>query len=581
MLVGVLWSVVLAGIVVAPLTGRGWVLLLDWTTGPAVRFSTRVLDGAGLPAGPVFFGGAALLQAVAGAAVGWLVPFATLVVAGVSAARLGGRSTVGRCVAATAYLWNPFVHERLYAGQLAFLAGYALLPNVIAALFPPDRPDALEPVPPPGPASGSLPAVVPSGSVRPGSVRPGVVAGLWLAAASACSVHLLPLGLVVLGGAAGAALMSRSGVSSGADARRSRRLPMARVGVALVTVVVVTVAWLPALAGSAPSPGTSAALASFATRPDPALGLALGTLGQRGFWRVSPGEPGTVLGWWWAPALASLVVAGAAGLVLGWRAGGRRSQVAVATIAAALPAWVASWGTVGPLGSAYRWAVEHVPGFAVMREAGKFLGLLPLATAVGLAALAAALAGLPARPPPSAGEKSRWARRRVTCVTVVAALGGALLVAAPVALTPGLAWGVGGRLEPSRFPAAWAEVRALVAPSGVAADGRMAVLPWNAYLDPGFTGTRVVRNPAPAFFGKVAEVSDDPELPGLSGSPRSVAIAAALETREPSVDLARLGVGWLLVTPPLRVTFRDPGLELVLVSDGVVLYRNLRFTPAG
>src|SRR5215204_244727 len=40
---------------------------------------------------------------------------------------------LGRCVAAVAYAWNPYVAERLVQGHWALLVGYAALPWVLRA----------------------------------------------------------------------------------------------------------------------------------------------------------------------------------------------------------------------------------------------------------------------------------------------------------------------------------------------------------------------------------------------------------------------------------------------------------------
>ena len=108
----------------------------------------------------------------------------------------------------------------------------------------------------------------------------------------------------------------------------------------------------------------------------------------------------------------------------------------------------------------------------------------------------------------------------------------------------GLAWGVGGRLAAVRYPQSWSGIRDL---TDQEADGVLLVLPYIGYLDPGFTHGRVVRQPAPAFFGDRAEVSDDVGVDGLSVPARTGQLQAALRSNEPAPRLARLGIRWVVV----------------------------------
>ena len=129
----VAWVGALTAVVIGPMAAKGWVLALDWVTGPRLSLRDHIFAGSSLPAGPLFWAAASVLHGIGGAAVGWLVPAVSLFVAGIGGSRLGGPTRIGRMAAATAYLWNPFVHERLYAGQVALLAGYALLPFLARA----------------------------------------------------------------------------------------------------------------------------------------------------------------------------------------------------------------------------------------------------------------------------------------------------------------------------------------------------------------------------------------------------------------------------------------------------------------
>ena len=515
----------LAAIVIGPMAQRGWVLLLDWVTGPRAGYGERVVAGDSLPAGPVFFGFAAALQWVFGAAVGWLLPWTCLVLAGVGAARLVGRSLAAQLTAATAYLWNPFVHERLYSGQLAVLLGYAVLPYVAHA------------------AATSLTR----------RSRGGLACGLAWACAGAASLHFLVLGAVVV-----IAFWIAHAVTS-------RRLAIGWLLSTTTVAASITAVWLLPIIGDAPQAGDARTIQAFATRPDPVLGLAGGVAAQRGFWRPSPGEPSSTNGWWWSATVGALGGAALVGLAVRGRREGHAVVLAVAIFAGV--GWLLGQGGDGLVGPLFR-TLADVPGFRIMREAGKFIALVSMAWAIGLGSFAETLFS---RTPfaPTAVSRSR---RSGSCTRLpVMAFGFAAL---PVLLSPGLASGVGGRLAAVRYPSEWTALRAAV---DSRPGGRVVVLPWLAYFDPGFTNHRVVKHPARAFFGRRAEVSDDADVAGLAPSTRSVSIAAAL-TASDGRALAVLGIGWVIgPDTPRPAAVRGAGFQIVFRRGGLALYQNTAF----
>lgn len=478
--VAVIWTAVLTALVIGPMAGRGWVLTLDWVTGPHTTYADRVLAGSSLPAGPIFFATAAALQWIAGAAVGWLVPATWLVLAGWAGSRIVTAPVAARLAGATAIVWNPFVHERLYAGQMATLAGYAILVALTASVLHPAGP------------------------------RPWLRWGGWWAASSAASIQFLVIGAIPV------VLVPLLAAPAG-----HRLAALRRSAAAAAVALAVTAAWLLPALGEAPNGGDSSTAAVFATRADPRLGLLAGTLLQRGFWRAAPAAPGVDGG-----TLPNLL-AGAVFVVAacGWWLGRRREPAAAAGLAlVAAIGWVLAWGPAGPLGPLHRVAVDHLGGAAAFREAGKFLALVPLVYAFGLAHATTMI-----------GRS-----RRTTATALVVAL-------VPIGLTPALAWGVGGRLAAVRYPPSWQDAAAVVADAPAAS---VAVLPFDAYVDPGFTGGRVVTHPAPAFFGPPVVVSDDPAIAGLGGSERTRRIAAALAGPSPRAGLAALGIHQLVITRP-------------------------------
>jgi hypothetical protein len=136
-------------------------------------------------------------------------------------------------------------------------------------------------------------------------------------------------------------------------------------------------------------------------------------------------------------------------------------------------------------------------------------------------------------------------------------------VALPVALAPTLAWGLTNRLEPSRYPEAWARVQ----PELASVDGDVVVLPWEQYVLPGFTGNRTVEQPAPSYFGPVVVTSRNAGVDGLDADiGRRALIADALRDARADGEAGR--------TVGLSGDLRDLGIAGVLVlgsDDGVPL----------
>jgi hypothetical protein len=325
-----LLGAVIAFIVVAPLTRRGWLLLLDWVPGP------RRVGGAGAT-GPVFSAPLQALHFLLGAAVGWMPLAIALGLACAGAAMLVGGPWPARVAAGVAYAWNPFVFDRIAVGQMSVLAGYALMPWLARAALR-KRPIAM---------------------------------GLWWAAAALCSVHFLWIGGLLL-------------LSIAVTHRRERRV-VAGFGIALAIAGAAFGGWLLAAHGTLPPRGTPQVLDSFATKSDADLGRSAGLLAEQGFWRPVVTRPRDDLGVAFPLIAGASIAAAGIGLVLA-----RRRAACFAL--AALAGWVLALGTAGPFGSVYRLLFVHLPGFGVMREAQKWDALVCLAIAVGTGCLAARIA---------------------------------------------------------------------------------------------------------------------------------------------------------------------------------------------
>lgn len=443
--------------VVAPWTHGGYLLLLDWVSGPNQAASPKLygLDPTALDAMPYRIATQLLRELVGARVTGWLMVLLYFPIAagGVSALAGGGRWR--RHPAALFVVCNPFVVERVRAGHVGVLLCIALLTWLLSSALKARRRD------------------------KPFAARP---AG-WYALAMTISPHAAWLG--------GACLLAV------ALCPRPRRSDLVRTGVIVLTACgVYLYAVVVALAGIHTMRVTGADLDAYATRAGPG-GLLPTVLSLHGFWRESDGLPRDITGPWagsWL--LAVLVTAVAAGLVLlCQRDPDLGSPLAVLTLVGlALGA-----GVNGPLGSVYRAALDTVPLFGAMREQQKWLALAMIGYAVAVGAAAEALAHV-------VRGRGRVAPR-LAAATGVLALGWVC-----VAVAPSLVWGLGGSVAVTRYPQSWYAADKIMG----AGTGAVLFLPWHAYQAFTFTQERTVATPAPAFFQRPVLSSDAVELGPLT-----------------------------------------------------------------
>lgn len=381
-------------------------------------------------------------------------------------------------------------------------------------------------------------------SVERPSWRSDAAVGLLWAACIAATVHAAAIAAVPV--AAGLWLHRR---------RSGTRAALRSGGVALLVATTATLLWaLPWWGTTAPvDPRGSDAAAMFLTRGDGA-GAWFGALSGSGFWRPLPS--GLLLPALWMAALVAIACVVAVGAGRGW---GRDARLLLWS-AAAVGAVVALAGH-GPTAALWAWLIDHVTLVAVHREPGKW-SMLPVAAGVLLTALAV----------------DRLRRRSSVASAVVAAVAVALSVWAMSTVTR--------HVQPSEYPAAWA-----AAAAAIDDDCRIAMVGDGAYVDPGFTGGRVVANPALGFFGERAVVSSDTGVNGLAAArPSSAAqrwldsvngryLAGGTGIEPDTVTAAAAGVGWVFIArPPDEPTaladLADAGFEQRLMADDGGLWQN-------
>ncbi len=432
------YPLALAVLIAGPLLGPGYLLLRDAVSTPRSYLSDTALGlaEAAPRATPQDFAVALASHVVDGGVVVKALLVLALWLAGWGAARLAQvvlpeAGVGGQAVASTVALWNPYVGERLLQGHWSLLLAYGCLPWVATAML------ALR-----GADESRLPGLL--------------VLMFWLALAG-----LTPTGLML---AATVALVCVAAPGGG----------LRRGWCAVATLAGAVVAALPWLAASAlglwsagQHQANAAAVAAFAARAEPGLGV-LGSLASLGgLWNgeAVPASRTTLFAVVSAAVLLSIVAAGSP--VLLRCAAARPLAILAATSVLVVAVLSTRLGLAG-----LRAAIDVVPGFAVARDGQKWVAL-----ALPAYALAGAGAVLTLR---------RWLRPAVTALVCSAAL---------IATLPDLAWGVGGKVAPVHYPPGWWAVSARINDQ----PGVVAVLPAGGMRRFAWSGRAPVLDPLPRW----------------------------------------------------------------------------------
>jgi len=515
----VAWPLLCALAVCAPLLVPGYVLSHDMVFVPDLGLRRDVLGlGTALPRAVPSDAVVAVLDNVfGGMLLQKLVLLAIPAVAGWGVVRLVREvpraGAFAAVAAATLYVWNPFVAERLVLGHWPLLLGHAALPWLLGA------------------------------TVRLRRREPGAWAGFVVAAA-------------------GTALSASSGVVGALTVlpvlvwpcrgRGPSFSPWLLPGGLAVIAAVNAPWWVAGLAGPAAATSDPRGVPAFAAR-DEGYGGALPTLlALGGIWDadVVPESRGTPI----AIAMAAVLLAIAlAGVVLWWR---RQGDVAGPATAAALVALaLALLGAVVP--GVLTWLIEAVPGTGLLRDGSRYIGPLVLLEAVGFGLAGDRMLGL------ARGRWPSWSVLPVAC-------GLALL---PVSALPDLAWGAGGRLAPVSYPADWAQARRVLAADPRPGD----VIPWpfdpNRRT---FDGRTRVLNPVLRYLSRPAVVPDELIVDALlleGEDPRARLVSASLQAGNATGDLLYDGIGWIVADRAIPApTARTVAARPVFVGDTIALY---------
>ena len=342
---------------------------------------------------------------------------------------------------------------------------------------------------------------------------------------------LTPTGLML---AATVALASCAAPGDG----RSRRLCAA---VSLGAAVLGALPWLVAPLVAESLILTQAGIPQFAARAEPGLGTLLSLAGLGGIWngQAVPASRTTPFA---AVATATLLAVVAIGLPAAVRRPRARPLLVLAAVAVVVPAAMAT----GPGLAAVEAIVRVVPGLGVLRDGQKWVALAMPGYAVAGAAAVLTLRG------------------RIPQVVAAAVCCLALL-----AVLPDLAWGVGGRVVPVRYPPGWSAAAALID-----ADPRpVAVLPPDSMRHYPWAGDAPVLDPLPRWVSADVLTTGDLVISGQTipgEGERARRVQRLVEAGASVGELAAAGVGWVVVEGGGAARL---SLPVAYSDDDLVVYR--------
>jgi hypothetical protein len=309
------------------------------------------------------------------------------------------------------------------------------------------------------------------------------------------------------------------------------------VGVMLLAALV-NAPWIVAgLLHSSISRSDPAAVGLFDLQPEGHFGRLGSALTLGGIWNteVVPTSRTLLL------AVVIAVVIGAVmivGVTTMWRDDGR--LLAVLCVAGGIGLAIALAGWLAP--DLVARIVEDVPAGGLIRDGTRWLALLVPLEAVAF----------------GAGVHTILYRAEFTAWEVPVMVFALVL---PLAAMPDLAWGVGGRLEPATYPAAWTDARRVVEATDVRGD--IVVLPFTSYRRPAWNHDISVLDPAGRFFDRTTVTNDDLVVSGqtITGEdPRAAQIQRVLRGNDATRGLARQGIGFIVVetdAPGARAALRQ------------------------
>lgn len=386
-----------------PLLRPGYLLLLDWVIGPNAHIVSPSFYGLQGGVNTSFLSEivTGILAHTIGSAATWLPIFLFFPLACISIARVTKKSLIAKLASGLFFSINPFVVERIYAGQIVLLYGYILLPILIVTVDNWVRRDVT-----------TVTHVV-----------------LILTLMISIDVHYAWIGgLIVLVGM----------IVGIKDHAIRRSIPLLLILIVSLNIYLV----IPVLGHPLPVNPTDnqTLLKAFSTRGDRHLGLFINVLGLYGFWRQMHESSKTLVSGW-PFFLLGIILLSMYGLKVLWRRDEKKLALIIGT--SLLVAYFLALGSQGPTGSFFNLLYRVLPGFSMMREPEKFSAIL--ATGISIL-LGEGLASI------SLHQASRNA------TIAIIAIGGVL----EIGYNPIIFWALHGQVQTSQLPSDWTKIANLV-----------------------------------------------------------------------------------------------------------------------
>jgi hypothetical protein len=526
-----IWFFVLALLVLGPLLGPGYLLLLDAPAGPHASWQSLVpVSSDGLVTSAAF--ALNVMRAVGEIhpqLPNKLVIALTVVMGGIGLFRfLHHRVRLGSwpaLVAGTFFVINPFVYERMLAGQILLTASYAALPWALSCFA----------------------------RVAEGGERIDVFKAVaWVAAIGLIDIH---------GGAMALLLVVVAVLFSPAAPGEKVMFVVAVAG----GFILVNFYWIvPSLLGAEGGRLGSGDYIAYAPRPRSSSILPYVFM-LHGFWRiefVTPLQADKSLYLLTFLPLAGAAFAGVMHATSTPRWGRAANALLVSCLVAAFLGMGRSFPVTEPLA---RFMFERVPGYGIFREPQKWVALVALGYAV-FAGVGLELV---------AGRLGRWRAAAAHVVGVAVVL--------PLIATRLMIWGFDGTIANSHFPTDWERVDEITATE----PGSILALPWNLYQPIGFAGERTIANPMPHYFRSDVVVSKEARLfvadETRPSDPRDTYVQTIMNQRRNVEDLghllAPLGIRFIALAhvadwSTYGFLERQDDLEPVFAGDEMTLYEN-------
>jgi len=439
--------------IMLPLYKPGFIFLLDMVWGPEIQLSDYLLSGlsAGWPLILLFkFISFWLPVSVIQKILLSLLLFG----AGTSMYALAKRyaASYWAMLAGVFYMINPWVYERLLAGQWRVLAGYVLLPIIVKLGL--TWLDHL-------------------------TLRKFIPLAVLFSLYPLLSLHWAYISIFLLGLLLLISLWQRK-----LQLRKVKILKLSAYGLAFLGFyVLVNAFWLLDFfqASSAFTSITLHDLAAYQTVSDVRWGPYVNVLALYGFWNTEFFLPKDTLSLWWLVSFIILLLTGLGA----WPLAKRHDRLSLALAIIFIPTLLVGVGMSSQLTRPLSQGLFLlVPGFQGLRDTQKIVGLLAFTYAL--------LAPLGARYLLEFMQQHvawlRWQTSQLLFFIFIFLL--------PVLGSHTIFWGFQGQLRPADYPASWYQANSLLSQPA----DKILFLPWHGYLSFSFTSYKRIANPARVFF---------------------------------------------------------------------------------